>query len=194
MVLAEIWEDMWQQSIFSSFSYFTLLAVWGNVPIEQFSTKANKTSNNVLPSDIRRTIKDKIKTVEEQEVAHLWDRNGLCTSWAIMIVAQMGKKGHTGFCFVDEGRHRLAVDIKNGLIIDSSAYEPVKLEGGHLSHKTGIEYSLENLDDSKWQLSYKKMDKSGLARSHIAKPCAGALAAIKACLIQFLENPAVVPL
>ena len=98
-----------QQSIFSSFSYFTLLAVWGNVPIEQFikyCTKANKTSNNVLPSDIRRTIKDKIETVEEQEVAHLWDRNGLCTSGAIMIVAQMGKKGHAGFCFVDEGRHR----------------------------------------------------------------------------------------
>lgn len=79
-------------------------------------------------------------------------------------------------------------------MIHSSAYEPVKLEGGHLSHKTGIEYSLENLDDSKWQLSYKKMDKSGLARSHIAKPCAGALAAIKVCLIQFLETPVVVTL
>jgi hypothetical protein len=42
-------------------------------------------------SDIRRTIKDKIKT----------DRNGLCTSWAIMMVDQMGKKGHTGFRFCE---------------------------------------------------------------------------------------------
>jgi len=161
IVLAEIWEEMWQQSIFSSFSYLVLLAVLANIPIEQFikyCTKASKTSNtNVLPSDIRRTIKDKIETVEEQEVAHLWDRNGLCTSWATMMVDQMGEKGYTGFRFVDEGRYRLAVDIENGLIIDSSAYEPIKLEGGHLSHKTGIEYSLENLDDSKWQLSYKKI-------------------------------------
>jgi hypothetical protein len=39
-----------------------------------------------------------------------------------------GKTGHTEFRFVDKGRHRLAVDVEKGLIIDSSAYEPVKLE------------------------------------------------------------------
>ena len=45
-----------------------------------------------------------------------------------MMVDQKSKKCHTGFRFVDKGRHRLALDVENGLIIDSSAYEPVKLE------------------------------------------------------------------
>lgn len=57
------------------------------------ASKASYT--DILPSDIRHTIKDKIQTLEEQEVKHLRDRTGLCTGWAIMMIDQMGEKGYT---------------------------------------------------------------------------------------------------
>ena len=70
---------MWQQSIFSSFSYLILLAVLGNIPIEQFikyCTKASKMANtDVLPSDIRRAIKEKMTELGKSGTRHIHDHD-----------------------------------------------------------------------------------------------------------------------
>jgi hypothetical protein len=39
-----------------------------------------------------------------------------------------------------------------------------------------------------------KRDESGRVRTHMTKPCAGALEATKSCLSQFLDNPTMVAL
>jgi hypothetical protein len=125
------WIMKWSKSIYSSLSYYTMLAEQSGLPWEEFiqqGTKQGKTTK-LLDTATKNRITNAITHMAQAEIRLLYQCNGLCTAWAVMIANDLEQEEDVKFQFVDSGRHRLAFE-EGGIVLDSSARKVLQLENG----------------------------------------------------------------
>jgi hypothetical protein len=114
----------WAQSIYTSITMLDFILKSTGKSWEQFVREPSFTEKE------KEEVEKRISNATEESLCPLWnDGTGLCTSWCVKIMSssELFNNPDAGI-YGDQGNHRAAF-YNNGLVVDSSAREPLLFKG-----------------------------------------------------------------
>jgi hypothetical protein len=112
----------WAESTYTSITMLDFILNSIGKSWEQFVRKPSFKKKD------KEEVKKQISNATEESLRPLWnDGTGLCTSWCVNIMSELFNNPDAGI-YGDQGNHRASY-CNNGLVVDSSAREPLIFKG-----------------------------------------------------------------